>query len=60
MDCAAAAFNKNDTALRDAYNVGLKKLKDSGEFEKIMTTYGLQSNYKLLASAKSAAEMCNP
>ncbi|MFA1676036.1 ectoine/hydroxyectoine ABC transporter substrate-binding protein EhuB [Rhizobium mongolense] len=60
IDCAAAAFNKDDTALRDAYNAGLKKLKDSGEFEKIMTKYGLQSNYKLLASAKSAAEMCNP
>lgn len=60
IDCAAAAFNKEDKALRDAYNVGLKKLKDSGEFEKIMAKYGLQTNYKILANAKSAAEMCNP
>ncbi|MCA1444673.1 ectoine/hydroxyectoine ABC transporter substrate-binding protein EhuB [Ensifer sp. IC4062] len=60
IDCAAAAFNKEDTALRDAYNAGLKKIKQSGEFEKIMNKHGLQSNYKLLASAKSAAEMCNP
>ncbi|QRM32177.1 ectoine/hydroxyectoine ABC transporter substrate-binding protein EhuB [Microvirga sp. VF16] len=60
IDCAAAAFNKDDTALRDAYNAGYKKLKDSGEYEKIMAKYGLESNYKLLASAKSAAEMCSP
>ncbi|MGX5851313.1 ectoine/hydroxyectoine ABC transporter substrate-binding protein EhuB [Mesorhizobium sp. PL10] len=60
IDCAAAAFSKDDAPFRDAYNAGLKKLKESGEFEKIMTKYGLQSNYKLLASAKTAAQLCNP
>lgn len=59
IDCAAAAFNKSDTALRDAYNTGLKKLVASGEFATIMTKYGLQANVELLSKAKSTAEMCS-
>ncbi|RWK66803.1 ectoine/hydroxyectoine ABC transporter substrate-binding protein EhuB [Mesorhizobium sp.] len=59
IDCAAAAFNKSDTALRDAYNAGLKKLVASGEFATIMAKYGLQANVDLLSKAKSTAEMCS-
>lgn len=59
IDCAAAAFNKSDTALRDAYNTGLKKLVASGEFANIMSKYGLQANVGLLSKAKSTAEMCS-
>lgn len=59
IDCAAAAFNKSDTALRDAYNAGLKKLVSSGEFATIMAKYGLQANVDLLSKAKSTAEMCS-
>ncbi|WP_051447533.1 ectoine/hydroxyectoine ABC transporter substrate-binding protein EhuB [Rhizobium leguminosarum] len=59
IDCAAAAFNKSDTKLRDAYNQGLKKLVASGEFATIMTKYGLQSNVDLLSKAKTTAEMCS-
>ncbi|MGX5851304.1 ectoine/hydroxyectoine ABC transporter substrate-binding protein EhuB [Mesorhizobium sp. PL10] len=58
VDCGAAAFAKKDIALRDAYNVGLKKLVDSGEFDRIMAKYGLESNAKLRAAAKTTAEMC--
>ena len=58
VNCAAAAFKKSDTALRDAYNAGLKKVVSSGEYKKIMDSYGLEDNAKLLASAKPAAEQC--
>ena len=34
------AFRKEDTALRDLYNVGLKKLRDSGQQLALMSTFG--------------------
>ena len=37
--CDGTAFNKDDTALRDAYDVELKKMKESGEFAKIIEPY---------------------
>ncbi|MCW1410675.1 ectoine/hydroxyectoine ABC transporter substrate-binding protein EhuB [Rhizobium sp. 1AS11] len=59
IDCAAAAFNKSDTALRDAYNAGLEKLIKGGEFAEIMGKYSLQANVALRSKAKSTAEMCS-
>ena len=41
--CDGAAFNKNDTALRDAFNVELAKMKESGEFAKIIEPYGFSA-----------------
>src|SRR5262245_47329548 len=41
--CDGTAFNKADTALRDAYDVELKKLKESGEFAKIIEPYGFSA-----------------
>ena len=41
--CDGAAFNKNDTALRDAFDVELAKLKESGEFAKIIEPYGFSA-----------------
>jgi polar amino acid transport system substrate-binding protein len=41
--CDGAAFNKNDTALRDAYDAELAKLKQSGEFAKIIEPYGFSA-----------------
>ena len=35
--CDGAAFNKDDTALRDAFDVELTKMKASGEFAAIIT-----------------------
>ncbi len=46
--CDGAAFNKNDTALRDAFNVELAKMKESGDFAKIIEPYGFSA-----AAAKS-------
>jgi len=41
--CDGAAFNKNDTALRDAFDVELAKMKKSGEFAKIIEPYGFSA-----------------
>lgn len=41
--CDGAAFNKKDTALRDAYDVELAKMKESGEFAKIIEPYGFSA-----------------
>lgn len=59
MECAAAAFRKSDTALRDAYNAGLAKLKANGEYMTVLTSYGYEEQAKITLKAKSAAEMCD-
>jgi polar amino acid transport system substrate-binding protein len=41
--CDGTAFNKEDTALRDAYDAELKKMKESGEFAKIIEPYGFSA-----------------
>ncbi len=41
--CDGAAFKKGDEALRDAYDVELAKLKESGEFAKIIEPYGFSA-----------------
>ena len=38
--CAGAAFNKNDTDLRDAYDKVLAEMQESGEFKKIVEPFG--------------------
>lgn len=40
IQCSAAAFNPQNKALRDFYDAGLVKLKESGEFSRILTSYG--------------------
>ncbi|NKK96718.1 ectoine/hydroxyectoine ABC transporter substrate-binding protein EhuB [Rhizobium leguminosarum bv. viciae] len=57
--CDGAAFRRQDVALRDAFDVELKKLKESGEFAKIIEPYGFSakaamstSREKLCAAAK--------
>jgi len=41
--CDGAAFRKDDVALRDAFDVELKKMKQSGEFAKIIEPYGFSA-----------------
>ena len=41
--CAGAAFGKNDTALRDAYDEVLAEMKESGEFAEIIEPYGFSA-----------------
>ncbi|WP_143274144.1 ectoine/hydroxyectoine ABC transporter substrate-binding protein EhuB [Bradyrhizobium canariense] len=40
LSCAAAAFSKDSVELRDAYNVGLRKIIASGKYMEIMKKYG--------------------
>ncbi|WP_063701377.1 ectoine/hydroxyectoine ABC transporter substrate-binding protein EhuB [Bradyrhizobium japonicum] len=56
--CAAAAFRKEDTALRDAYNSGLKKLRESGEFDKILISYGMGPRSPLIKNAPPTSAIC--
>lgn len=42
--CDGAAFNKDDTALRDAFDVELAKMKESGEFAAIIEPYGFSAD----------------
>lgn len=48
--CDGAAFNKRDTDLRDAFDVELAKLKESGEFAKIIEPYGFSADAALSTS----------
>nr|WP_276121629.1 ectoine/hydroxyectoine ABC transporter substrate-binding protein EhuB [Pararhizobium qamdonense] len=41
--CDGAAFKKGDEALRDAFDVELAKLKESGEFAKLIEPYGFSA-----------------
>lgn len=53
--CDGAAFRKGDEALRDAYDVELKKLKESGEFAKIIEPYGFSA---AAAMSTSREKLC--
>ncbi|MRG73502.1 ectoine/hydroxyectoine ABC transporter substrate-binding protein EhuB [Alphaproteobacteria bacterium HT1-32] len=47
MGCAGAAFNPNDKEFRDAYDMALKELKESGEFASIIEPYGFSTEATL-------------
>ena len=53
--CDGTAFNKNDTALRDAYDVELAKMKESGDFAKIIEPYGFSAE---AAKSTSREKLC--
>jgi polar amino acid transport system substrate-binding protein len=53
--CDGAAFRKQDAALRDAFDVELKKLKASGEFAKIIEPYGFSA---AAAMSTSREKLC--
>jgi len=53
--CDGAAFHKDDVALRDAFDVELKKLKESGEFAKIIEPYGFSAQ---AAMSTSREKLC--
>ncbi|WP_188393953.1 ectoine/hydroxyectoine ABC transporter substrate-binding protein EhuB [Mesorhizobium sp. SARCC-RB16n] len=51
------AFRKEDSDLRDAYNVELKKLRESGKLLEILKAYGY-SDDELPPAEVTAAELC--
>jgi polar amino acid transport system substrate-binding protein len=53
--CDGAAFRKDDVALRDAFDVELKKMKESGEFAKIIEPYGFSAK---AAMSTSREKLC--
>ena len=53
--CDGAAFKKGDEALRDAFNVELAKMKESGEFAKIIEPYGFSA---AAAMSTSMEKLC--
>ncbi|PDV87188.1 ectoine/hydroxyectoine ABC transporter substrate-binding protein EhuB [Rhizobium sp. H4] len=55
--CDGAAFRKQDVALRDAFDVELKKLKESGEFANIIEPYGFSAK---AAMSTSREKLCAP
>jgi polar amino acid transport system substrate-binding protein len=55
VQCDGVAFRKQDTALRDKFDVELKKLKDSGEFAKIVEPYGFSAKAAMTATR---AKLC--
>jgi polar amino acid transport system substrate-binding protein len=48
--CDGAAFHKDDVALRDAFDAELKKMKESGEFAKIIEPYGFSAQAAMSTS----------
>lgn len=48
--CDGAAFNKADEVLRDAFDVELAKMKESGEFAKIIEPYGFSASAAISTS----------
>lgn len=53
--CDGAAFRKGDTALRDAFDAELAKMKASGEFAAIIEPYGFSA---AAAMSTSRAKLC--
>jgi polar amino acid transport system substrate-binding protein len=53
--CDGAAFRKGDEALRDAFDLELAKLKESGEFAKIIEPYGFSA---AAAMSTSREKLC--
>ena len=53
--CDGAAFRKDQTALRDAFDVELAKMKESGEFAKIVEPYGFSAK---AAMSTSREKLC--
>lgn len=55
IQCSAAAFSPSSTDVRDFYDAGMQKLKDSGQFAEILTSYGFDPE---LPSMISRTELC--
>ena len=54
--CDGAAFRKGDEALRDAFDVELAKLKESGEFAKIIEPYGFSAAAAIASTREKLCE----
>lgn len=53
-----AAFSQNNTALRDAYNKELKKLKDSGQILDLIKPFGFTQHDNIITKDVTTAQLC--
>lgn len=56
----AFAFRKEDAALRDAFNVEMKKLRTSGELAKIFAPFKISQNDIDIGAQYTAEQLCKP
>ncbi|KXF75223.1 ectoine/hydroxyectoine ABC transporter substrate-binding protein EhuB [Paramesorhizobium deserti] len=57
--CDGAAFRKNDTALRDAFDKELAAMKQSGEFAKIIEPYGFSAEAAMSTTREKLCSASN-
>ncbi|MBB4423864.1 polar amino acid transport system substrate-binding protein [Bradyrhizobium sp. CIR48] len=57
MSCTGAVFSKEDAEFRNAYNAGLKKIQESGEYTAILKKFGNEELASLVTS-RSTALLC--
>jgi polar amino acid transport system substrate-binding protein len=59
VSCDGAAFRKQDTALRDAFDKILADMKKSGEFAKIVEPYGFSAAAAMQTSREKLCTAAN-
>lgn len=58
--CAGAVFAKSEVEFRDAYDVALQEMKDSGEFDAILAKYGFPAQVAKQTTRDELCEGPNP
>jgi polar amino acid transport system substrate-binding protein len=57
IECSGMGFRMADNDLRDAYNAGLKKIQESGEFDRILASYEFLPELTYQTSSKKLCGM---
>ena len=57
INCSGMGFRIADSGLRDAYNAGLKKIQESGEFDQILESYELLPELTYMMSTEQLCGM---
>lgn len=60
IGCAGAAFRKEDTDFRDAYDRVLKEMQQSGAFARILGKYGFPAQTAMKVSRKKLCQGAGP
>lgn len=58
VGCQAAAFNKDDVKLRDAYNQGIKNIRKSGKYTEILKKFNME-DAAYGVDTVTAAQLCS-
>ncbi|WP_368508647.1 ectoine/hydroxyectoine ABC transporter substrate-binding protein EhuB [Bradyrhizobium lupini] len=57
VSCTGAVFRKDDAEFRNAYNVGLRKIQETGEYSAILKKFG-NEELATLVTSRSTAQLC--